>query len=166
MENSMPKVRDTYLVRVVDDGGKTTTAAVVAENDGRAWAIKLADAMRRGGLDAEAFEPIVEPEASSDWTTTYPEKHRDVLRRHGMRPQDHSAACEYNARLIERAEAGLTGKELADAADALFDEHILERERDEDDYDGYIDWKALMYEAQSERVGVTIVPRKGADHDE
>jgi hypothetical protein len=55
------------------------------------------------------------------------------------------------------------GKELADA---LFDELILEREQDEEDCDGCVDWKYELYGAQSERVGVTIVPRKGADHDE
>jgi hypothetical protein len=45
----------------------------------------------------------------------------------------------------------VTGKELTDAAAALFDELIWERERDEDDYDECIDWKYEMYGAHGWR---------------
>jgi hypothetical protein len=88
----------------------------------------------------------VETAAMPDWTTGYPPQHRDMLRQHGMRSQDHPAAREYNVRLIERAEAGLIGQQLADVAGALFDELISEREEEEaDDDNGAADWAAEIF---------------------
>jgi len=84
----------------------------------------------------DATPPAAPPKemtaAVPDWVAAYPAKHEGVLRQYGIRPSDHPAATEYNARLVERAEAGLNGQDLADAADTLFDELIFEREIDPD----------------------------------
>jgi hypothetical protein len=76
------------------------------------------------------------PEGAKDWTSEFPPQHREMLRVHGMDPDDHAAARAYDHELIRYAEAGLTGEALADAAGALWDQHFFEREKEAREEDG------------------------------
>jgi hypothetical protein len=75
------------------------------------------------------------PTAPADWTANLPAKYRDVLRQYGMHPGDHAAAREYDLRLIELVDSGLTGDALAQRAEGLFREHFGDLEPE--DWDGY-----------------------------
>jgi len=141
---------ESYAIVFLDEDGRPHR--VVLKKDGADFrAAKLLQALRDVGLKSQICLPAAEAAAPLDWVAAYPAKHHEVLRQHGISPADHPAAREYNAKLIERAEAGLGGQQLADAADALFDELISEREPAESDWEGYIDWKAEYWMATSER---------------
>lgn len=143
---------ESYTVTFLDEDGQAHH--VKLNKDGAdVRAAKLLQALRGVGLQSEIHVPPAAEPVVPDWLAAYPAKHHELLRRHGVGPADHPAARAYNAALIERAEAGLVGQQLADAADALFDELISEREPDYEDFDpdAFVDWKALYWEAMSAR---------------
>jgi hypothetical protein len=135
-------------LRIHYPGQKTIDMVATAERARAEWARSrpnpaAADPHHMGVDYFEIPRPWIEravakprPEGAKDWTSEFPPQYREMLRVHGMDPDDHAAARAYDHELIRYAEAGLTGEALADAAGALWDQHFFEREKEAREEDG------------------------------
>ena len=112
--------------------------AATAEEARRVWARSRPSGMP-GDLghdyfaDAEQrFDRYHQRALREDWTVEYAERHRAVLREHGVYPADDTNAREFNRRITLLVDAGLPAEKIKAAALMMFDELIFEREPEED----------------------------------